>query len=73
MQLRADFWNYQKSGVSLEISNSFIFYPYSLYSFIFFEIGQSLKYGKLASFRSRNLLEITHFHLARRKKRDVLH
>ena len=33
--LRADFWNYRKSGVSREISNSFIFCPYNLCSGVF--------------------------------------
>ena len=36
--LRADFWNYQKSGVSREISNSFIFCPYNPCSGVFSKI-----------------------------------
>ena len=55
--LRADFWNYQKSGVSREISNSFIFCPYNLYSGVFSKI--TLKVSSACYFfRNRAKFEI---------------
>ena len=57
LSLRADFWNYQKSGVSREISNSFIFCPYNLYSGVLSKI--TLKVSSACYFlRNRAKFEI---------------